>query len=660
MAPLTGRRRTGVTLDQRPLDVNGIEEISGIFSSPRKSSPLKNVMVLESVEEAGMFPESVEMSGPNNTCGKPSERRTYCYTTYLHRTIHLPGCIISDNCAVITPIQTLSARRSARNTPARPPRSSSPKKSGISGAARKSNGVDIFSAPKSLQNEDFEDRENTPVLVPTPVPNAANSQAGSIRTVQRTQPRRFSPTPEKSPLRDITTITPTRMHRSRPSLDLQRPEDEVAPSIEDEDSDPYQEAVNEVEAAVHANAEVLPSSEPAAVPTPTPRNRIASEELGDDITRFDDEEIEQDHESGPSVPPMPQNKANSRKKRKSDAVEQDGDLGSPKPNKVPKKRGRPRLHRDSPPLAPSPQTLSTKAKGKQPLRKKDMNLKLSSRQEKELEDIVEKVRARPCPPRSLYILRRETPADESVTHTKSGRVSVRPLAYWRNERCVYGTSPGGAALADGARFPLNSIQEIVRTEDIVEHVGKKKSSGKNKGKSRKHKGNARQTSVEEADASDSDFDLDETPKDPDAEPWETESGTLRGNVSMWDNQEQAPTEQEEEVELAHAPAAIKTREVKGSSLHDGPTFRYAKLLSTQFFGTGLVDVPPGGIKRPKNSRKMHMSFFVVKGRVTVVVGPIGGEETGNINRFSIGKGGFWQVPRGEFSKNPTCSTFAES
>jgi hypothetical protein len=50
---LTRSRRTGVTLDQRPLDHTGIEEISGIFSSPRKSSPLKNIMVLEQVDEAG-------------------------------------------------------------------------------------------------------------------------------------------------------------------------------------------------------------------------------------------------------------------------------------------------------------------------------------------------------------------------------------------------------------------------------------------------------------------------------------------------------------------------------------------------------------------------------------------------------------------------------
>lgn len=64
------RRRTGVTLEQRPLDINGMEEITGIFSSPRKPSPLKQVTLVESVEKASMFPDLVEMSGMNSTCGR--------------------------------------------------------------------------------------------------------------------------------------------------------------------------------------------------------------------------------------------------------------------------------------------------------------------------------------------------------------------------------------------------------------------------------------------------------------------------------------------------------------------------------------------------------------------------------------------------------------
>jgi centromere protein C len=432
---------------------------------------------------------------------------------------------------------------------------------------------------------------------------------------------------------------------------LRRIENQVSPSIEDADFDAYDEATREFVAAIEGTVDIPPSVEHAVDATTTPR-----EELDAPGINFDDDETEPDQELEEPAIPVPQNEANSRKKRKSDAVDQDESATSPKPIKIAKKRGRPPVLRDMTPPAPSPKPLSAKVKGKQPLRDMDTNLKLSSRQERELEVIIEKVRARPGPPRSLYILRRETPADDGITHTRSGRVSVKPLAYWRNERCVYGTSPGGASLADGARFPLNSIKEIVRSDEVAERPDGKKSKGKKKKTGKKGKGKARQISAEKedegaeedrSDRSGSDFDPDDIPEDPDAEPWETGTGTLRGNVAIWDNVAQAPTEQEQEIEIAHAPAAIPTREVKGSSSHDGPTFRYAKLLSTRFFGTGLVDLPPGGVKRPKNSRKMHMSFFVVKGRVTVTVGPLGGEETGSMNRFSIGKGGFWQVPRGK-------------
>jgi centromere protein C len=131
--------------------------------------------------------------------------------------------------------------------------------------------------------------------------------------------------------------------------------------------------------------------------------------------------------------------------------------------------------------------------------------------------------------------------------------------------------------------------------------------------------------------------------DPDAEEWEARSGIYRGDVSIWDHDQQAPLDALEEVELAYAPASIQTKEVK--SMHsDQRTFKFANLLRTSFFGSGIVELAPGGLKRPKNSRMMHMSFFVAKGRVTVEVGSLGGE----MSRFSIGKGGFWQVPRGEY------------
>ena len=78
--------------------------------------------------------------------------------------------------------------------------------------------------------------------------------------------------------------------------------------------------------------------------------------------------------------------------------------------------------------------------------------------------------------------------------------------------------------------------------------------------------------------------------------------------------------------------AIVTREIRNAS------FKFAKTLSTPFFGAGVVDLPPHSEKKPKNARKMHMSFFVFSGRVQVTVAD---------TTFSIGKGGMWFVPRGE-------------
>jgi len=67
------------------------------------------------------------------------------------------------------------------------------------------------------------------------------------------------------------------------------------------------------------------------------------------------------------------------------------------------------------------------------------------------------------------------------------------------------------------------------------------------------------------------------------------------------------------------------------------TFRFAKILSTPFLGAGFVDMPPGAVKKPKNSKRMHMVFFVYHGRIQVEISGL---------KFSAGKGCVFQVPRG--------------
>jgi hypothetical protein len=79
-------------------------------------------------------------------------------------------------------------------------------------------------------------------------------------------------------------------------------------------------------------------------------------------------------------------------------------------------------------------------------------------------------------------------------------------------------------------------------------------------------------------------------------------------------------------------------------------------MTLPFFGSGIVELPPEGFKRAKNSRKMQMVFFVHEGKVLVTVGPPAVEQNGHgvsggeaeTNEFAISKGGVWVVPRGMF------------
>jgi len=218
--------------------------------------------------------------------------------------------------------------------------------------------------------------------------------------------------------------------------------------------------------------------------------------------------------------------------------------------------------------------------------------------------------------RGLIILRRETPNDATgFQTTRSGRNSIKPVAYWKNERIEF----YGDEAADGAhgKIILPRIKEVVRADEQVVYRPKKPHTKSSKGKRRA------------APSSES--------EDDEVEPWETEPGRIVGDVVEWDLENDSSEIEEREDEIALSSAAIITRDVKDAN------FKFAKTLTLPFFGSGMVDLPPGGIKKPKNSRKMQMVFFVFYGRVEVSV---------NGNVFRIGKGGMWQVPR---SKSPSSS-----
>ena len=214
-------------------------------------------------------------------------------------------------------------------------------------------------------------------------------------------------------------------------------------------------------------------------------------------------------------------------------------------------------------------------------------------------------------PRGLLLTRSETPAtDHGAQMTRTGRRSVKPLAFWRNEKAVFAPPK-----VENGRLSLGGIEEIVRTEEIDLPT---RSRRRGAGVSRKR------AAIQQ----------DEEEEDEDEEPWESEGGILLGPVMQWDPMEAKGIEENlEEVELAFAPKGLEesTRDVKRE------TFRYAKTITLPFFHSGMVVIPPDGEKRMKNARKNHMVFWVFSGRVAVNV---------SNNEFSVGRGGMWQVPRG--------------
>ena len=245
--------------------------------------------------------------------------------------------------------------------------------------------------------------------------------------------------------------------------------------------------------------------------------------------------------------------------------------------------------------------------------------------------------------RGLLINRREVPGDpgSSMSRTRSGRTSFKPLAYWRNERVEFDKDEAEDAFVGRkrtSRFVLSSVNAIHRVDEPEPEVrAKSRRGGGGAGKKGPAKrGRRRRSGGFEED--------DDGEDDGPAEVWELDPGTVTGEVVVWQPEyEFSPPAPNDLVsvmdkQLAISGPAIKTTEVVGGE------FRYAKVFSEGFIGAGVVDLPPGAIKRLKNSRKVFMIFFVHAGRVLVTV-----QETS----FRISKGGIFIVPRCMFAAIPS-------
>ena len=221
--------------------------------------------------------------------------------------------------------------------------------------------------------------------------------------------------------------------------------------------------------------------------------------------------------------------------------------------------------------------------------------------------------------RALVSVRRDA---DSMALTRSGRHSYRPVEYWRGEEVVVGEEEQDGRLYNDQGFVMPTIKEVIRVpESTLPSKRAPRSQTRNKIKAKDK--------------------LEVVEEDEELEEWEISPGTMAGEVVLWEPEHELhPPAEDEPVNIIEEQVALSADAVQTRDIRDA-TFRFAKTLTMPFMGAGVVDLPPGAEKRPKNSRKMHMVFFVHYGKVMVTI---------NETQFRISAGGTWFVPRGEFLK----------
>ncbi|KAF7542935.1 hypothetical protein G7046_g10088 [Stylonectria norvegica] len=224
----------------------------------------------------------------------------------------------------------------------------------------------------------------------------------------------------------------------------------------------------------------------------------------------------------------------------------------------------------------------------------------------------------PPMPKSRGLVSVRHDADE-VKQTRSGRHSFRPLDYWRGEQVIREDEELDNMFGHG-RFNLPSIKEVIRVPEAAAPTVKRSHAHRGRAKGKP----GRPAAVEEAE---------------EPEEWEMYPGTMAGEIVLWEPEHELhPPAEDDPVQIIEEQVALSAEAVRTEDVRDG-TFRFAKTLTMPFMGAGVVDLPPGAEKRPKNSRKMHMVFFVHYGKVVVTV---------NEAQFRISAGGMWFVPRGNY------------
>jgi len=675
-------RKTGITLrDTGVRDEHGFEPVSGIFSSPNKPSPERISPERQQTERAGTDAPQLGKT-PRFPARSPGPRRTNISGSPVRQSFHKAGS------PTRVPLRE-SPARSPNRSPSRVliyqtdqvrqtvEKSPSPEKTrtGLetkSGKPRKSLFEFDLSPERKKQKKDA-----------APVSSVIGDDIDDVsRVLEHDEAdegvsERIAPTAPVAP-----------MMANAHEASLNEPDDYMPPPMDD-DIPELDESLNQHTPSFRENADQPNTKKKRGRPRKSGESSISA--AGGDVSVVQEEEEEEEEEV------VRRKGTRARKSGNSSILDTSGDVTVEQEQEIPKKRrGRPpkngdsiivdnsgdvsltqgqksgtRLKRKS---GDTDDTVHAEERTPSGKRKKtvaaessfveseiganDLSMNGAQPEEPLEEDVAEEAEpkrrgrppkkpkvSKPVAHRQVTALRRNEPSsqstdassqdtltrgsirlrsntpfeDEGCKVTRSGRASIKPLAYWKNESQIY---------RHGELEGVVRAHEIVAPKRVINRPYQRKRSMLGR--------------IAEEE--------DEEPEDLLPEAWEKEIRVIRGPVRRWDEEVQAghPTEEDEEgmclvlflafdikltcADIAFSAQSIKPRDVPGSG------FRYAKVMTMDYFGAGLVEIPPDGFKRSKNVRKMQMCFFVHQGKVTVDVAGM---------TFGITAGGMFQVPRGE-------------
>lgn len=198
---------------------------------------------------------------------------------------------------------------------------------------------------------------------------------------------------------------------------------------------------------------------------------------------------------------------------------------------------------------------------------------------------------------------------------------VKPLAFWRNERIIYNLD---------RNHQRPEIKEIIYADSPVQTKrkgGRRTKTTRNSTTSRKK----RVISDSEDESMDKHGDKENNNNSSKEQEEKIEmEGIVEAEVFNYPD-----TETKHKRIISWAPSHIQFRDVKNASytlatLYDG---------DSGFTAGGIIEITIDGEKPMKPSKQNHYIFYVISGNVEVNVSD---------RIFKLGKGGSFEVPRGNF------------